>query len=150
MGKIETCVSTDRRIKSGSQQLVCIPTLHEENTIINRYWHVWKAGRGCIQTWFPGRLGIPLQREIKLRGNSDSFRLHPCLQLLFWTNFLQLLSDHWWQKWRERSLAKFLCLPSFWHCQKHFWTSLNSSSWGMPSATDTAVIALLPSGSSAF
>ena len=110
-GKLKLAFPLTLKRKSCSQELMCILTLHEENTIIKKYWHItWKARGGCSQTWFPGRLGIPLQRKIMLRSHFDSLRLCLCLQLLFCTNFLQLLSAPLMVAMMEEEFSK-LALP---------------------------------------
>lgn len=113
--------------KSCSQELMCILTLCEENTIVNKYWHItWKARGGCSQTWFPGRLSIPLQRKIVLRSHFDSLRLPLCLQLLFCTNFLQLLSAPLMVATMEKEFSKLPLLPIVLTLSKLF---LNKSKW---------------------
>lgn len=115
------------RRESCSQELMCILTLREENTIINKYWHVtWKAGGGCSQTWFPGRLGIPLQRKIMLRSYFDSLRLCLYLQLLYCTNFLQLLLAPWMLAVMEEEFSKIPLPPIILTLSKLF---LKKSKW---------------------
>jgi len=102
-------------------------TLHEENTIINKYWHItWNARGGWSQTWFPGRLGILLQRRIMLRSHFDSLRLCLCLQLLFCTNFLELLSAPLLTAMMEEEFSKLPLPPIILTQSKLF---LKKSKW---------------------
>lgn len=127
-GKLKFVFPLPFKRKSCSQGLMCLLTLREENTITNKYRHItWKATGGCSWTWFPGRLGIPLQRKILLKSHFDSLRLCLCLQLLFFgTDFLQLLSASLMVATMEEEFSKLPLPPILLRLSKLF---LNKSKW---------------------